>query len=245
MAKGKTATGRLGGYVHDDWPFGGNDPPAVVFSYSRDRRGDHPRRHRAPWSGILQADACGGYGELYTPGRRPGRSLRPDASRTHGGSSSSSPSSRHARRAGARRPGSSIRGPDLAQPLSPMPQLHAASAGTRSPASLPTAGSASRTMPPSVRCAACLSGASLGCSAAPIAAVSAPAAYSLIQTCRLNNIDPQAWLADVLARIAGHPVSRLDELLPWKLEAPQIALAAGQPMAAFGVCLRPCRRSGR
>jgi transposase len=39
--------------------------------------------------------------------------------------------------------------------------------------------------------------------------------YGLIVTAKLNDIDPQAWLADVLARIAGHPVSRLDELLPW------------------------------
>ena len=31
----------------------------------------------------------------------------------------------------------------------------------------------------------------------------------------MNDIDPQAWLADVLARIAEHPVHRLDELLPW------------------------------
>ena len=39
--------------------------------------------------------------------------------------------------------------------------------------------------------------------------------YSLIVTAKMNGIDPQAWLADVLARIAGHPSSRLDELLPW------------------------------
>jgi transposase len=39
--------------------------------------------------------------------------------------------------------------------------------------------------------------------------------YSLIVTAKMNNIDPQAWLADVLARIAEHPVQRLDELLPW------------------------------
>jgi transposase len=31
----------------------------------------------------------------------------------------------------------------------------------------------------------------------------------------MNNIDPQAWLADILARIATHPAHRLDELLPW------------------------------
>jgi hypothetical protein len=40
--------------------------------------------------------------------------------------------------------------------------------------------------------------------------------YSLIVTAKLNDIDPRAWLADVLARIADHPVRRLDELLPWK-----------------------------
>ena len=46
--------------------------------------------------------------------------------------------------------------------------------------------------------------------------------YSLIVTAKMNDIDPQAWLADVLARIADHPASKLDELLPWnwKLSAP-------------------------
>ena len=43
----------------------------------------------------------------------------------------------------------------------------------------------------------------------------AAAMYSLIYTAKLNGIDPQAWLTDVLARISGHPKSRLDELLPW------------------------------
>jgi transposase len=37
----------------------------------------------------------------------------------------------------------------------------------------------------------------------------------LIGTAKLNDVDPQAWLADVLARIADHPVHWLDELLPW------------------------------
>jgi len=43
----------------------------------------------------------------------------------------------------------------------------------------------------------------------------AAAMYSLIVTAKLNDVDPRAWLADVLARIAGHPASRLHELLPW------------------------------
>ena len=43
----------------------------------------------------------------------------------------------------------------------------------------------------------------------------AAAMYSLIVTAKMNDVDPQAWLADVLARIAGHPAHRLDDLLPW------------------------------
>jgi hypothetical protein len=39
--------------------------------------------------------------------------------------------------------------------------------------------------------------------------------YSLIVSAKMNNIDPQAWLADVLARIADRPANRLEELLPW------------------------------
>ncbi len=69
MAKGKTDTGRLWDYVRDDRPFGGTDPPAVVFYYSRDRRGEHPQAHLASWSGILQADAYASYFELYAPNR--------------------------------------------------------------------------------------------------------------------------------------------------------------------------------
>jgi IS66 C-terminal element len=47
----------------------------------------------------------------------------------------------------------------------------------------------------------------------------AAAMYTLIATAKLNNINPQAWLADVLARIADHPASRLQELLPWNWNA--------------------------
>jgi transposase len=44
--------------------------------------------------------------------------------------------------------------------------------------------------------------------------------YSLIVTAKMNDIDPQAWLADVLERIAEHPVQKLDELLPWNWRRP-------------------------
>jgi transposase len=43
----------------------------------------------------------------------------------------------------------------------------------------------------------------------------AAAVYSLIVSCKMNDVDPHAWLADVLERIAAHPAHRIDELLPW------------------------------
>jgi transposase len=55
----------------------------------------------------------------------------------------------------------------------------------------------------------------------------AAAIYTLIETAKLNDIDPQAWLADVLARLQDHPAKRIAELLPWtwKLQLPQRAAA--------------------
>ena len=72
LAKGKTDTGRCWVYVRDDAPFGGAGPPAAMFYYSRDRRGEHPQGHLANYSGILQADAYDGYGKLYLAERKPG-----------------------------------------------------------------------------------------------------------------------------------------------------------------------------
>ena len=71
LAKGKTVTGRLWTYVRDDRPFGGPAPPAAFFCYSPDRSGKHPRQHLASYTGILQADAYGGYAELYALERKP------------------------------------------------------------------------------------------------------------------------------------------------------------------------------
>ena len=49
---------------------------------------------------------------------------------------------------------------------------------------------------------------------------------TLIHTAKLNDVDPQAWLADVLARIADHAVHRLDQLLPWNWKTHPARLAA-------------------
>jgi transposase len=48
----------------------------------------------------------------------------------------------------------------------------------------------------------------------------AAAIYTLIATAKLNDVDPQAWLADVLARINDHAIQRLAELLPWNWQKP-------------------------
>jgi transposase len=41
--------------------------------------------------------------------------------------------------------------------------------------------------------------------------------YSLVETAKLNGLDPQAYLQEVLTRIADHPINRIDELLPWNI----------------------------
>ena len=43
----------------------------------------------------------------------------------------------------------------------------------------------------------------------------AAAIYTLVNTAKLNDLDPQAWIADVLGRIADHPARRIADLLPW------------------------------
>jgi transposase len=54
----------------------------------------------------------------------------------------------------------------------------------------------------------------------------AAAMYSLVVTAKMNGVDPQAWLANALSRIAAHPAHRLDELLPWNWRLrPQAAAA--------------------
>ena len=54
----------------------------------------------------------------------------------------------------------------------------------------------------------------------------AAALYTLIETAKLNDVDPHAWLADVLKRLPDHPAQRLHELLPWAWNTGQIRHAA-------------------
>ena len=54
----------------------------------------------------------------------------------------------------------------------------------------------------------------------------AAAVYTLIETCKMNDVDPQAWLADVLARLPDHPANKVANLLPWNWKVNQQAKAA-------------------
>jgi hypothetical protein len=73
---------------------------------------------------------------------------------------------------------------------------------------------------------------------------SAAVIYSLIVSAKMNDIDPKAWFAGVLARITKHPVQRLDDLLPWNWHKPsaQASIRRLTMPAIDRVFDQPCRR---
>ena len=48
--------------------------------------------------------------------------------------------------------------------------------------------------------------------------------YTLTETAKMNGLNPEGYLRDVLARIADHPINRIDELLPWELAAERLTI---------------------
>ena len=72
LARGGAKKARLWTYVRDDRPWNGGAPPAAFFRFSRDRGAGNPNQHLAGWQGVLQADAYGGYNDLYRTDRDPG-----------------------------------------------------------------------------------------------------------------------------------------------------------------------------
>jgi len=268
LAKGKTDTGRCWVYVRDDRPFGGPDPPAAMFYYSRDRAGEHPQAHLADYAGIFQADAFGGYNKLYQAGRKPApiveaacwvHARRPffimadiaaNARRKAQGKTSGviSPLALEAvrridtlfaiersinghsaeRRRAVRQELSTplvadlerwlreqraklSRGNDLAKAMDYLLKRWTAFTRFLDDGRICLSNNAAERA---------LRGIALGRKSWLFAGSDrggqrAAAMYSLIVTAKLNDVDPQAWLADVLARIAEHPAHRINELLPW------------------------------
>ena len=240
MAKGKTDTARLWTYVRDDRPFAGADPPAALFHYSRDRRGEHPRAHLASWSGILQADAYAGYNELYAAGRQPGPVLEAGcfahARRKFFELADVEGAARKERLAARREHSAPLmedlhnwlqaqlaklsRNHDLAKAINYMLRRWPAFTRFLDDGRVCLSNNAAER---ALRCVPLGRKAWLFCGS-DRGGDRAAVLYTLIQTARLNDVDPQAWLADVLARIADHPASRIDELLPWNW-TPSVPLA--------------------
>jgi transposase len=269
LAKGKTVKGHIWTYVRDDRPFGGRAPPAALYYASRDRRHEHPTRHLRDFIGILQADAYGGYNELYDPSRAQGAitaalcwaharrqffELADIAANARRGKNAAaiSPIALEAvkridalfdiergingLRADERR---NIRREKSAPLLASLeawlreerPRL-SRSASVVEPidymlkrwdrfARFIDDGRICLTNNAAERA---LRGFALGRKSWLFAgsergADRAAAMATLIMTAKLNDVDPQAWLADVLARIAEIPQSRLADLLPWRWAA--------------------------
>jgi transposase len=265
LAKNKTATGRLWTYVRDDRPFAGPGPPAAMFFYSRNRGGEHPNRHLAGYTGILQADAYAGFGDLYDAKRRPGP-ITEAACWSHG-------RRKFFELADLRKAPLAI---DAVRRIDAIFAIERAINGVAADQRLairqdrvaPLVGELESWMraerarlsrhaetakaidymlkrwPSFARLLddgrICLSnnaaeralrGIAIGRKAWLFAGSDrggerAAAMFTLIETAKLNNLDPQAWLADVLRRIADHPASRLGELLPWNWKGGLAKLAA-------------------
>jgi transposase len=271
LAKGKTETARLWTYVRDDRPFGGPAPPAALFHFSRDRRGEHPQKHLAQWQGILQADVYTGFNALFGIDRQPGQ-IRPAFCWSHARRKvfELADIAANAQRRKKAAPVSplaletlkridaifelerAINGLPAEQRLATrqadiaplVADLHSWMTAERARLSrhAPVAKAMDymltrwadftgfledgRICLTNNAAERSLRGVALGRKAWLFAGSGrggdrAAFMYTLIVTAKLNDVDPQAWLADVLARIADTPMSRLDSLLPWNWAADQ------------------------
>jgi transposase len=249
--RGRTKTGRLWCYVRDDRPFGGEIAPAVLYRYSADRKGEHPREHLAPFWGILQADGYAGYAGLYERGVTEAACwahARRKFFDVHAATQSPLATEALQRIAALYRIEATMRGqsPDVrlaarrahSAPLftdlkdwlektqariSGKSDLAGAIRYTLSRWQAMTLvlrdgracidnNAAERAMRPMTlgRKNWLFAGSDAG-------GESAAAAYSLIETAKLNGFDPEDYLRQVLTQIADHPAKRVDELLPWNM----------------------------
>lgn len=280
LAKGGTQTARLWTYLRDDRPFSGGAPPAALYHFSTDRRKEHPTRHLAGWTGILQADAYGGYNDLYHAGHKPApvlsalcwaharrkffelADIKATARKGRSVAEAISPIALEAvKRFDAifdvereiKGLTAEVRHDARQQLVRPIVQdLHGWLRAERARMSKhnPVAKAINYMFEGDGRWEAftgflddgriCLTnnaaeralrGVALGRKAwlfagSPRGGERAAFMYSLIVTAKMNDVDPQAWLADVLARLPDIPVSRLPDLLPWNWKVQPMAQAA-------------------
>jgi transposase len=265
LAKGRTKIGRVWGYVRDDRPFGGPDPPAVAFFYSPDRTGEHPERHLASFTGVLQADAYAGFNRLYEPKREPGPILAA-ACWAHGrrklfeiAAVSKAPIAAEAVRridelftiereingkpAEERLAARKERAAPLLTELEAWLHARHEQVSRKSEVGKAIAyvlnhwKALTHFLGDGRICLSnnaverALRGVAIGrrnwtFAGSDRGGERAAAIYTLIETCKLNGVDPQAWLADVLARLPDHPAKRVGDLLPWTWKATR-AISSG------------------
>ena len=240
LARGGTKTARLWTYLRDDCPFGGTAPPALIVRFSRDRGGAHPTEHLTGWKCFLQADADAGYNDLYRGNRKPGPVL-PALCWSHSrrkffelasvGGNIRKRKARSAPLVAALERWLRAQRAQLSK--------HAKVAKAIDYLLSPDHWSGFTRFLDDGRVCLINNAAERSLRAVALGRKSwlfvgserggqcAAFMYSLIGTAKLNGIDPQAWLADVIARISDTPVSRLPELLPWawKPFAPEVKAA--------------------
>ncbi len=185
---GKTKTGRLWVYLRDERPHAGPAPPAVIYRYSPDRKGEHPRRHLTRFRGFLHADGYTGFGPLYqSSGDGKPANVTEIACWAH-----------------VRR-----KFHDVHLSGSPIGRLEISNNAAER-AIRPLALGRKNWM---------FAGSDTG-------GERAAAVYTLIETAKLNGLDPEAYLRDVLGRVADHPINRIAELLPWNIDGARPRAAA-------------------
>jgi transposase len=259
---GKTKTGRLWTYVRDERPHQGERPPAAMFFYSPDRKGEWPVSHLKDFSGVLHADGYAGFKGLYERGRVVEAACWAHVRRkffdVHIANDSAiakealnrigtlygveaaingkPPDERHRQRQAQSKP--------IAEALKAWAQATAPMLSGRSELAAAFRYMLARWLALS-RCfddgrlsldnnpaERALRGVAIGrknylFAGSDRGGERAAAMYSLIETAKLNGIDPEAYLRDVLTRIADHPNNRIVELLPWNWQpAEQVAKAA-------------------
>ena len=249
---GKTKTARLWTYVRDDRPAGDDAPPAVWFTYSEDRKGEHPKQHLSKFSGILQADGYAGFHHLYEGGRIQEAACWAHVRRKfydiHVANGSAIAAEAVQRIGVLYDIEREIRGKPAeirteirqarARPL--MDDLHrwlnkplaGLSRKSDTAAAIRYALSRWRALGrylddgrieiDNSAAERALRVVALGrknylFAGSDAGGERAAAIYSLLGTAKLNGLDPELYLRQVLERIADHPVNRIQELLPWNL----------------------------